>query len=84
MRPGLSQGAMILAAYMIPYGAMQLVHGHFSEAYGRIRLLRLWLMLGVAFGTIGCALSPSFVWGAYFSWSDRLFCGRTDRHCPWR
>jgi len=56
-----AQAAMVLAAYMIPYGLMQPVHGHLSEKYGRVRLLR-WLMLGLAFGTFGCALSPSFLW----------------------
>ncbi|PPQ26131.1 hypothetical protein CCR94_23130 [Rhodoblastus sphagnicola] len=55
-----AQAALVLAAYMIPYGLMQPVHGYFSEGYGRLRLLRK-LMLGLAFGTVGCALSPSFL-----------------------
>ncbi len=57
----IAQGAMILTAYMIPYGAMQPVHGYLSERCGRVRLLR-WLMLGLTLGTIGCALSPSLIW----------------------
>lgn len=56
-----AQAAMVLAAYMIPYGLMQPVHGYLSEGYGRLRLLRL-LMLGLAFGTLACALAPTFLW----------------------
>jgi len=56
-----AQAAMVLAAYMIPYGLMQPVLGHLSEGYGRLQLLRR-LMLGLALGTLGCALSPSFLW----------------------
>lgn len=56
-----AQAALILTAYMIPYGLMQPVHGHISEGYGRLRLLR-GLMLGLVCGTLGCALSPSFLW----------------------
>ncbi len=61
LRVSIAQGATILTAYMIPYGAMQPVHGYLSERCGRVRLLR-WLMLGLALGTIGCALSPSLIW----------------------
>jgi predicted MFS family arabinose efflux permease len=56
-----AQAAWILTAYMIPYGFMQPVHGYFSERWGRVWLLRR-LMLGLAAGTLGCALSPSLVW----------------------
>ncbi|MEA4839108.1 MAG: MFS transporter, partial [Rhodospirillaceae bacterium] len=55
-----AQAALILTAYMIPYGLMQPVHGHISEGYGRLRLLR-GLMLGLVCGTRGCARSPSFL-----------------------
>lgn len=60
-----AQTALILAAYMIPYGIMQPVHGHVSEAYGRLWLLRR-LVLGLAVGTLGCSLSPSFAWLCVF------------------
>ena len=52
------QASAILTAYMIPYGFMQPVHGYFSERRGRAWLLHR-LVLGLALGTLGCALSPS-------------------------
>jgi len=67
----IAQGAMVLTAYMIPYGAMQPVHGYLSERCGRVRLLR-WLMLGLALGTIGCALSPSLIWLCAFRFMTGL------------
>ncbi len=60
LRVSIAQGATILTAYLVPYGVMQPLHGYFSERFGRVRLLR-WLMLGIALGTVGCALSPSLI-----------------------
>jgi predicted MFS family arabinose efflux permease len=56
----IAQAAAILTAYMIPYGIMQPVHGYLSERWGRVWLLRR-LLLGLALGTAGCALSRSLV-----------------------
>ncbi|MTJ79977.1 MAG: MFS transporter [Telmatospirillum sp.] len=56
-----ARAVTVLTAYMIPYGLLQPLHGFLSEGYGRLRLLRR-LMLGLAAGTMGCALAPSLSW----------------------
>lgn len=61
----IAKGAMILTAYMIPYGVLQPVHGYLSERCGRLKLLR-WLMIGLGFGMAGCACSSSLVWLCVF------------------
>lgn len=50
----------ILTAYMIPYGLMQPVYGYFGDRYDKIRLLFV-IVIGLALGTAGSALSNSLV-----------------------
>lgn len=47
-----------LSVYLLGYGAMSLLHGPFSDAYGR-RGVILVAMLVFLIGTIGCATAPS-------------------------
>ena len=50
--------AVILTAYMVPYGALQPVCGAVGVRVGRLRLLRV-IVLGLAAGTALCAVAPS-------------------------
>ena len=50
--------AVILTAYLVPYGALQPVCGAIGDRVGRVRLLRV-IMAGLAAGTLVCALAPS-------------------------
>lgn len=48
--------AVILTAYLVPYGALQPVCGAIGDRVGRVRLLRV-IMAGLAAGTLVCALA---------------------------
>lgn len=50
--------AVILTAYLVPYGALQPVCGAIGDRVGRVRLLRV-IVTGLAVGTLVCALAPS-------------------------
>ena len=50
--------AVILTAYMIPYGGLQPVYGALGDGFGRLRLLRV-IVLGLAVGTGLCAVAPT-------------------------
>ena len=50
--------AVILTAYLVPYGALQSVCGAIGDRVGRVRLLRV-IVAGLAVGTLVCALAPS-------------------------
>ena len=50
--------AVILTAYLVPYGALQPVCGAIGDRVGRVRLLRV-IVAGLAMGTLVCALAPS-------------------------
>ena len=53
-----SVAAIILTAYLVPYGALQPVCGAIGDRVGRVRLLRV-IVAGLAVGTLVCALAPS-------------------------
>lgn len=55
-----ANAALVLTSYMIPYGLLQPLHGHLSERYGRLRLLRV-LLAGLAIATLACAAAPSLL-----------------------
>lgn len=48
--------AVILTAYLVPYGALQPVCGAIGDRVGRVRLLRV-IVAGLAAGTLACALA---------------------------
>ena len=50
--------AIILTAYLLPYGALQPVCGRIGDGVGRLRLLRI-IVLGLCVGTLLCAIAPS-------------------------
>ncbi|SDF14080.1 MFS transporter [Sporomusa acidovorans] len=54
----IAQVGIILTAYLIPYGIMQPVYGYISDRWGKAKILK-WIVFGLAFGTIGCAIAPS-------------------------
>ena len=56
-----SQGALLIAAYLLAYGVGQLFWGLFSDAYGRKFALQLSL-IAFAVTSFACALAPSFTW----------------------
>lgn len=56
-----SQGALLIAAYLLAYGVGQLFWGLFSDAYGRKFALQLSLV-AFAITSFACALAPSFTW----------------------
>ena len=53
-----SAAAVVLTAYLVPYGALQPVCGSLGDRFGRLRLLRV-IVLGLAAGTLVCAAVPS-------------------------
>lgn len=55
-----ASAALVLTSYMIPYGLLQPLHGHLSERFGRLRLLRV-LLAGLAISTLACAAAPSLL-----------------------
>lgn len=50
--------AVVLTAYLVPYGALQPVCGALGDTVGRLRLLRI-IVLGLCVGTLLCAAVPS-------------------------
>jgi predicted MFS family arabinose efflux permease len=52
--------AVILTAYMIPYGVMQPVYGFLSDRWGKARVLQR-IVAGLALGTLGCATASSLM-----------------------
>lgn len=50
--------AVVLTAYLLPYGALQPVCGRLGDGVGRLRLLRI-IVLGLCVGTFLCAVVPS-------------------------
>jgi predicted MFS family arabinose efflux permease len=50
---------LVLITYMIPYGIMQPVYGFIGDRIGKLKVLQL-LLIGLALGTIACAISPYF------------------------
>lgn len=50
--------AIILTAYLVPYGALQPVCGRIGDVVGRLRLLRI-IVLGLSAGTFLCAVVPN-------------------------
>ena len=53
-----SAAAVILSAYLVPYGLLQPVCGAVGDRVGRVRLLRV-IVMGLALATAGCALAPT-------------------------
>lgn len=53
-----SVAAVILTAYLVPYGALQPVCGAIGDRVGRVRLLRI-IVAGLAAGTLVCAAAPT-------------------------
>ena len=53
-----SAAAVVLTAYLVPYGALQPVCGSLGDSFGRLRLLRI-IVFGLAVGTFACAFVPS-------------------------
>lgn len=50
--------AIVLTAYLLPYGALQPVCGRLGDSVGRLRLLRI-IVLGLCAGTFLCAVVPN-------------------------
>lgn len=53
-----STAAVILTAYLVPYGVLQPVCGTLGDRLGRLRVLRV-IVAGLAIGTFLCALCPT-------------------------
>ena len=53
-----SAAAVILTAYLVPYGLLQPLCGAIGDAVGRIRLLRI-IVAGLAVSTIICSIAPT-------------------------
>ena len=53
-----SAAAIVLTAYLVPYGALQPVCGSLGDRFGRLRLLRV-IVLGLAVGTFACSAVPT-------------------------
>lgn len=53
-----SAAAVILSAYLVPYGVLQPVCGTIGDRLGRLRVLRV-IVAGLAIGTFLCALCPT-------------------------
>ncbi len=53
-----SAAAVILAAYLVPYGLLQPLCGAVGDAVGRVRLLRI-IVAGLAASTIICSIAPT-------------------------
>ena len=53
-----SAAAIVLTAYMLPYGLLQPVCGALGDRFGRLRVLRV-IVSGLVVGTFLCAVSPS-------------------------
>ena len=55
---GIPAVAIVLAAFTIPYGALQLVVGPLGDRIGKLRVL-VFALLGYALATVGCALAAN-------------------------
>lgn len=55
----LSRVALLASAFTLPYAATQVVFGPIGDAVGKIRLIRLNLLM-VTLGLVGSALAPNF------------------------
>ena len=53
-----SAAAIVLTAYMLPYGMLQPVCGTLGDRFGRLRVLRV-IVTGLAVGTFLCAVAPT-------------------------
>ena len=53
-----SVAAVVLTAYLVPYGMLQPVCGAIGDRVGRQRLLRV-IVLGLAISTVVCAAAPT-------------------------
>lgn len=53
-----SAAAVVLTAYLVPYGLLQPVCGTLGDRFGRLRVLHV-IVAGLAAGTFLCALAPS-------------------------
>ena len=53
-----SAAAVILTAYLVPYGLLQPLCGAVGDAMGRVRLLRI-IVAGLAASTIICSIAPT-------------------------
>ena len=53
-----SMAAIVLSAYLVPYGLLQPVCGAIGDAVGRLRLLRI-IVMGLAASTVVCAFAPT-------------------------
>jgi len=53
-----SAAAVILTAYLVPYGMLQPLCGAVGDAVGRVRLLRI-IVAGLAASTIICSIAPT-------------------------
>ena len=53
-----SAAAVILTAYLVPYGLLQPLCGAIGDAVGRVRLLRI-IVAGLAVSTIICSVAPT-------------------------
>lgn len=53
-----SAAAVILTAYLVPYGLLQPLCGAVGDAVGRVRLLRI-IIAGLATSTIVCSIAPT-------------------------
>ena len=53
-----SAAAIVLTAYLVPYGLLQPVCGTLGDRFGRLRVLRV-IVAGLAAGTFLCAVAPT-------------------------
>ena len=53
-----SAAAIVLTAYLVPYGLLQPVCGTLGDRFGRLRVLHV-IVAGLALGTFLCAMAPT-------------------------
>lgn len=53
-----SAAAIVLTAYLVPYGLLQPVAGTIGDRFGRLRVLHV-IVAGLALGTFLCAVAPT-------------------------
>lgn len=66
------QASIVLTAYLIPYGAMQPIYGHYSDQYHKKYVLML-LMCGLSLTTFLCSVAPSLYTLTAFRFATGLF-----------